>query len=254
LILDELYHASGVLASKLVDNVVYFKHNNSYDLEQLLKKYYDRNIIVAIEGIYSMSGDVAEKRIFELSDKYGFILIVDEAHSSGVIGDNLLGIFDYYQIKPNHNHIKMGTLGKAYGSYGAYILASSTIINFLQNRAKPIIYSTAPSIFDTLLAHNSLKYIQKNSKKLHAKIAKRQKLAKSYFKSIDGLILDIKIKSNQEVIKIRDRLISEGYIVGAIRQPTVDTPILRVILRINVSLDSIEKLLAKLYNVSIKKH
>ncbi len=95
-----------------------------------------------------MQGDIAPKQIFDFAQEEDALLIVDEAHSCGVIGDNLLGVFDYYNIKPRANHIKMGTLGKAYGSYGAYILASKNIIEFLLNRAKAVIYTTAPSLFD----------------------------------------------------------------------------------------------------------
>ena len=171
--IDEDYHASGILASKLLpkNQVVTFFHNDEKDLEDKLKDCTSKGRkIIAIEGVYSMSGNIAKKEIFDLSKKYNTLLIVDEAHSSGVIGENLLGIFDYYNIKIENNHIKMGTLGKAYGSYGAYILSSKSIIEFLQNRAKPIIYSTAPSLFDTALGYESLKYILRNKGKLKQKI------------------------------------------------------------------------------------
>jgi len=105
-----------------------------------------------------MDGDLVHKDVFDICDRHDALLIVDEAHSSGVIGDKLMGVFDYYEvytIKPNH--IKMGTLGKAYGSFGAFILASSHIVEYLVNRAKPIIYATSLSLYDTLLAHNSLR-------------------------------------------------------------------------------------------------
>ena len=156
LFIDEDYHASGILASKLLEKkqVITFSHNNEKDLEEKILACSSKGRkIIAIEGVYSMSGNLAKKEIFEIARNFNTLLIVDEAHSSGVIGDNLLGIFDYYNIKIEKNHIKMGTLGKAYGSYGAYILASKDIIEFLQNRAKPIIYSTAPSLFDTALGY-----------------------------------------------------------------------------------------------------
>jgi len=104
-----------------------------------------------------------------LADKYDALLIVDEAHSSGVVGEKLLGIFELYGITPHERHIKMGTLGKAYGSYGAYILASSHIISFLVNRGKPIIYSTAPSVIGTALALVNVEYVAKNSHTLAPK-------------------------------------------------------------------------------------
>ena len=163
LILDEFYHASGVLASKLIDTkVAFFRHNSSEDLELILKQSCSYNrIIVAVEGVYSMDADILNRDIFNVCDEYGAILVVDEAHSAGVIGDNFLGVFDYYDIVPQSNHIKMGTLGKALGSYGAYILANREIISFLENRAKAIIYATAPSIFESALAYESILYIQK---------------------------------------------------------------------------------------------
>ena len=243
LIMDSYYHASGVLANSFVNNSLYFEHNNPNDLKIKLKKYKNTNTVVAIEGVYSMSGEIAKKEIFDICDEFGAILIVDEAHSSGVIGKNLLGIFDYYNIKPNINHIKMGTLGKAYGSYGAYILASKNIISFLQNRAKPIIYSTSLSIFDTLLAYNSIKYIQKHRKKYYKKILQKQELSAKYIKKIDSLILSIETKSNKDVLKLKKNIIQHGFIVGAIRQPTVSKPIIRVILRVNISNKKIKKLI-----------
>lgn len=176
--IDEEYHASGIVASKLTAaEVVFFKHNDFQDLEDKIKtsQNYHR-ILLAIEGVYSMGGDIAPKEFYEIANKYNAILIVDEAHSSGVIGENLLGWFDYHKVKPKQNHIKMGTLGKAYGSYGAYILASKEIIAFLENRAKPIIYSTAPSLFDIALAYENFKYICKHRESLRKQINEYQNL------------------------------------------------------------------------------
>ena len=164
LFMDEEYHASGVMASKLLgDRVVTFAHNDVDDLRAKLEANPAHRQIIAVEGIYSMSGDLCKKEIFALADEFDTLLIVDEAHSAGVLGKNLLGIFEHYKIPIRPRHIKMGTLGKAYGSYGAYILASKNIISFLENRAKPIIYSTAPSVFDTALALVNLEHIQKNA-------------------------------------------------------------------------------------------
>ena len=113
-----------MVATKMLEKnqVIIFKHNDSNHLSELSKSTSVKGRrIIAIEGVYSMHGDVAPLEIFNLADEYNCVLVVDEAHSSGVIGEKLLGIFDLYNIKPKDNHIKMGTLGKAYGSYGAYI-------------------------------------------------------------------------------------------------------------------------------------
>lgn len=238
LFIDEEYHASGILATKLLNpsQVILFTHNNFKDLENKLKNNQNNGrVIIAIEGVYSMNGNLAKKEFFDLADNYNALLIVDEAHSSGVIGDNLLGIYDFYNIKIKDNHIKMGTLGKAYGSYGAYILASKNIIKFLENRAKPIIYSTAPSLFDIALANESLNYILKNKEKLKQKIKQNLNIIKSYLGiESNSLIIPIDINDNKKVITIQEELKKSNFLVGAIRQPTVKRAILRLIAKIDI--------------------
>jgi len=246
LFIDEEYHASGMMATGLLgDRVIKFRHNDANELEEKLKLHTTGRKIIAVEGVYSMSGELCSRNIFELADKYNALLIVDEAHSSGVIGDNLLGIFEYYGIKPQENHIKMGTLGKAYGSYGAYILASQQIISFLENRGKPIIYSTAPSIFDTALALVNIEKVSNESNKFKKEIIKRQEIVKKLL-DIDliSLILPIPVPTNEMALKLQEALmVKKGYLVGAIRQPTVSKPILRIIPRLGVSKKRLKSLL-----------
>jgi len=245
LILDEEYHASGILASKLVDaEVKTFKHNSCEDLEKILKNSKYKRAIIAVEGIYSMSGELLNKEIFNIVDTYeNTLLIVDEAHSSGVVGENFNGVFDLYKIAVKSNYIKMGTLGKAYGSYGAYILASEHIVEFLQNRAKALIYATAPSLIDIELAHQGMLYILKNKKSLHVEIQKRKDLVKKHFGvAMKGLIFAYKMQSSQAVLDMQAKLQKKGFIVGAIRPPTVEKPILRIIPRVDVSIEDLERL------------
>ncbi|WP_428738998.1 aminotransferase class I/II-fold pyridoxal phosphate-dependent enzyme [Sulfurimonas sp.] len=243
LFMDELYHASGVLASNLEDvDVTFFKHNDMTQLGELLKNSNAKRNIIAVEGIYSMDGDLCAKEVFTLADKYNAILIVDEAHSSGVVGENLMGVYDLYNIEVKPNHIKMGTLGKAYGSFGAYILSSSHINEYLINRAKPIIYATSLSLYDTLLGHNALQYILKNKEFLKQEIQKRQRIIKEAFGlDIAGLIAPIVIGDNRKVIDIKEKFITQSYNIGAIRQPTVERAILRVIARVGESCEDLQK-------------
>ena len=244
LFIDEEYHASGMLATKLVQGtVVLFNHNDYNDFENKVKRNNSKGrILIAIEGVYSMGGDIAPKEFISIADENNAILIVDEAHSSGVIGKNLLGWYDYWDIKPKSNHIKMGTLGKAYGSYGAYILASSHIISFLQNRAKAIIYTTAPSLFDIALGYENLKYIIKNKKNIRKQIKQYQKIIYKYLGiNTKSLIVSILINDNKKVIEIQNYLIDNGYIVGAIRQPTVERAIIRLILKLDINRSDIKK-------------
>ena len=245
LFIDEDYHASGMMATGLLgERVVKFKHNDPEDLKNKLQAFDNGRKIIAVEGVYSMSGELCNRDIFNLADEHEALLIVDEAHSAGVLGENLLGIFEYYDIEPKDNHIKMGTLGKAYGSYGAYILASAEIISFLENRAKPIIYSTAPSIFDTALALGNISKIANNPKSFTDKIKERQAVVKKVTGiQMESLILPIPIEDNAMTQRLQQALILKGYLVGAIRQPTVNKPILRVIPRLGSSKKALKKLL-----------
>lgn len=242
LFLDELYHASGVLASQIGQmDVVVFPHNDMQALETLLQQSTAKRKIIAVEGIYSMDGDLCDKAVFDLANCYEALLIVDEAHSSGVVGKNLMGVFDLYDIEITPNMIKMGTLGKAYGSFGAYILSSSHINEYLVNRAKPLIYATSLSLYDTLLAHKSLKYILENKELLQREIHQRQQIVHKHFSiAMDGLIAPIVVGDNRKVIKIKNKLLAEGYSVGAIRQPTVAKAIIRLIARLGETQESLE--------------
>ncbi len=233
---DDEYHASGMLASRLLDKgVVFFRHNDPDDLRSRIAEHSAKRILIAVEGVYSMSGNVCVREIIGIADEHDALLIVDEAHSSGVLGENLLGLFDHYDMPIRPNYIKMGTLGKAYGSYGAYIAASAHIVSFLENRAKPIIYSTAPSVFDIALALVNLEYIASHKKKLRSKIAKRLEAVREILGiGSESLIIPIPQSSNQKALENQQKLIEQGFVVGAIRQPTVTQPILRLIPQLGV--------------------
>ncbi|KIM03132.1 MAG: 8-amino-7-oxononanoate synthase [Sulfurovum sp. AS07-7] len=247
LFIDEEYHASGMAALPNINGrFIKFSHNSPDDLRSKILQTKAKRIIIAIEGIYSMSGDICKKEFFDIADEAGAILIVDEAHSSGVLGDKLLGVFDHYGISPKPNYIKMGTLGKAYGSYGAYILASENIISFLENRAKPIIYSTAPSVFDIALALVNMRYIQENIKFFVDEIRERKDILREFGYDINSLIVPVEQKSNLQAMRNKDLLLNDGFLVGAIRQPTVKEPILRIIPRLGSSIKDLQLLFTKL--------
>ena len=251
LFMDELYHASGVLASQIRGiNVIFFKHNDMLELQELLSSNSSKRQIIAVEGIYSMDGDLCPKEVFDIADSANAILIVDEAHSSGVIGESLMGLFDYYNITPKKNHIKMGTLGKAYGSFGAFILSSSHINEYLINRAKPIVYATSLSLYDTLLAHKSLNFIKENLEFLKQEIEIRKQIVQEILDiKIEGLIVPLLINDNKKVIDIKNEMRELGYSVGAIRQPTVPKAIIRLIARLGESEDELRLLCISLAKI-----
>lgn len=286
LLIDEEYHASGILATKLLGGrVVFFAHNNPRDLREKLRGFLkdstkshadsapksvdsikdstespknlardstknttdsapivstdsgthkdspQSRIIIAIEGIYSMSGDIAAREFADIALESNAILIVDEAHSSGTLGANLLGYFDYYKIPIAPNFIKLGTLSKALGSYGAYILSSRHIGAYLQTRAKPLIYSTALSMLDTALALVNLRYTIKHKAHLARILQNRKNLiAKKLGIKPISQILALQFRHQDEMINAARILREKGILVGAIRPPTAKIPQLRIII------------------------
>lgn len=255
LLMDSQYHASGVAGARMCEGKVeFFSHNDSEDLQNRLQRATAKRVIVAVEGIYSMGGDLLRREIIELCDRYGALLILDEAHSSGVIGPNLMGILDYYAIAPQPFMIKMGTLGKAYGSFGAYVLSSAHISDYLINRAKNVIYATAPSLYDTALAHHALEYILANKESLAVEIQRRQEIVRSALGiTVEGLIVPIEIGDNRRVMELQKQLKEElGVLVGAIRQPTVERAIVRLIARLQIEPDTLQKVCERLSALRIK--
>lgn len=255
LLMDEEYHASGIVASRMSEGeVVFFGHNDASELSALLEKNAGRRIVVAIEGIYSMGGDLASREIIELAVSHNAVLILDEAHSSGVIGENLMGILDHYKIAPTPRMVKMGTLGKAYGSFGAYALSSAHIADYLINRAKNVIYATAPSLYDTALAHHALDYIMSHTEALRDAIERRRQIVREMLGiDVAGLIVPVEIGDNREVIRIQEELKNElGVLVGAIRQPTVKKAIIRLIARLDIGEDVLRSVCKRLNPVWVK--
>jgi 8-amino-7-oxononanoate synthase len=153
IIVDKLVHASMVDAARLAGSKLrVFAHNDLNDLEDKLKwanrefraKNSTANILIITESVFSMDGDVAPLReIIALKEKYGAWLMVDEAHATGILGQQGRGLADELGVT-EQIEVQMGTLGKALGAAGGYICGSRTLVDFLINSARSFIFSTAP--------------------------------------------------------------------------------------------------------------
>lgn len=229
--IDELYHASGQYPAKLLDRrAIFFKHNDPLDLLKKIEQNPNKGRkLIAIEGVYSMDGDLAKVDFAHIAKEHNALLIVDEAHSSGVIGENLKGYFDYYKLPILPHYIKMGTLSKAYGSYGAYVLAEKNIIDFLFSKAKSSIYTTAPSLLDIALAHENLLYVQKNAQRFYKLLEEQRKIFSPHLQS---QIAITSFSTQEFMMKVSQILLKEGFLVGSIRKPTSKTPRIRITLNL----------------------
>lgn len=150
---DKLDHASlldGTVMSGA--KMMRYKHGDINDLERLLKDnspQYPNGILVVTDGVFSMDGDIAKlPQILEITRKYDAILLVDEAHAIGVIGDKGAGTLSHYGITDRKNIILTGTLSKALGTVGGYITASQDVIDYLRIYARSNMFSTSlpPSV------------------------------------------------------------------------------------------------------------
>ncbi|SHH30362.1 2-amino-3-ketobutyrate coenzyme A ligase [Caloranaerobacter azorensis DSM 13643] len=145
-ILDLYVHASIIDGCKNT-NIKFFKHNNMDSLEKVLKRVKDkyRTKLVVVDGVYSMDGDIAHlDQIVEIAHTYGAYVMVDEAHATGVIGENGRGTPEYFHIEGKVD-IVAGTFSKALGGVGGFIASNSELIELLHYYSRTYMFSTAPT-------------------------------------------------------------------------------------------------------------
>jgi 8-amino-7-oxononanoate synthase len=224
---DELAHACIRDGSKLsFANQHSFRHNQLDDLEKKLKQATGNTFVIA-ESIYSMDGDESPiEDIIKLSDHYGAFVMIDEAHSTGVIGPNGSG---FSVTKNVHNSIgvRVYTFGKAMGCHGACVVGSKDLIDYLINFARPFIYTTALSTHSVAAIECSFQYLGENmnlQKLLSQKIELFTDLYKKHFNTglisktqIQGIIIPGNKKARDAAAHLQHR----GFDVRAILSPTV---------------------------------
>jgi len=229
IILDKLVHACLVDAAKLSGaKLRVFGHNDLEDLEDKLKWANGQNkqTLVVTESIFSMDGDSAPLReIVELKEKHSAWLMVDEAHATGILGENGRGLADELCIS-NQIEIQMGTLGKALGASGGYVCGSRALIDFLVNRARSFIFSTAPVPAAAAAATAGIQIAQsaegKNLRKqLGQRIAEFQSAVGNRQSAIPAAIVPLILGDEEKALAAAAKLREQNIFVPAIRYPTV---------------------------------
>jgi glycine C-acetyltransferase/8-amino-7-oxononanoate synthase len=230
IITDRLSHASiydGCLLSGAM--TIRFRHNDLAHLEQILqeKRSQFNGCLVVVESIYSMDGDRCPLlELVQLKKRFDFMLMVDEAHATGVYGENGAGIIEEDNVSDGVD-IAMGTFGKALGSYGAYAASSREVVDFLVNKARTFIYSTAlpPAVVGATLA---ALYLVKSEPQLrldlHTKVAFFKKhLRKNGLRDDPGpsQIIPVMVGDSGKALAIAKELRENHFYVKAVRPPTV---------------------------------
>jgi glycine C-acetyltransferase len=154
---DELNHASIIDGARLSGaKIKVFRHKDVAHAEELLKEVQNEpgRKLVITDGVFSMDGDIGPvKELCDLCDKYGAIMMVDDAHASGVLGRNGRGSVDHFGCTQRVD-VQVGTLSKAIGALGGYVCGSRDLIDYLYHRARPFLFSTShpPSVAASCMA------------------------------------------------------------------------------------------------------
>ena len=260
---DKLNHASiidGCRQSGATFRV--YPHNNVSQLESLLQKSstYRRRMVVT-DSVFSMDGDTAPlPEIVEIAQKYDAILMIDDAHATGVFGQHGKGMIEHYGLEGKVDII-MGSLSKAIGSIGGFIAGNKCLIDFLKNKARSFVYTTAlpPAACAASLA--GLILIQEDTTpidKLWDNIRYLRSQLSKFISNISGEspIVPIIIGSAEDALRISKRLYEKGILIPAIRPPTVPlgTSRLRISLMATHSKEDINRLIDTMKDIGFLTH
>jgi 8-amino-7-oxononanoate synthase len=253
---DRLNHASivdGVLLSRA--RFYRFRHNDLNHLEDLLKSHRSRyrRALIVVESLYSMDGDLAPvPELLELRGRYAAMLMIDEAHATGVFGVKGEGVIS--QTGADAVDVILGTFGKALGGYGAFVAVSNQMRQFLLNRARTFIFSTAlpPAVIGANLAAVKLLDEEPERRSLVCELASELRRA---LKDDLGLntpsesqIVPVIVGDSRSALNLAGSLRDAGFFVKAIRPPTVPEGKARVRLSVtaNHSAGDVRRLLEAL--------
>ena len=241
-----------------------FDHTQLTSLTEVLKKDTKSLKLIVIDGVFSMDGDLAPvKELLQIAEQYDALLIVDDAHGFGVLGKQGHGILEQENIQSDRI-IYIGTLGKAAGVSGAFVCAQDSFIEWLVQKGRPYIYSTAtpPAIAHTLL--KSLEIIESDEgTKRRAQLNQLIKIWQdemifSEWKKVSSCtpIQPVILGSNASALMAAKLLDEAGYWIPAIRPPTVapGSARLRIAFSANHSADDLRKLIAALKRIEQEVH
>ncbi|MDX8403712.1 MAG: 8-amino-7-oxononanoate synthase [Mariprofundaceae bacterium] len=241
---DRLNHASLVDGARLSEGKTHrYNHLDMHQLEEMLKKHSAEQRIIVSDGVFSMDGDAANlTALMKLAKQENSLLLIDDAHGTGVVGKHGRGVTDTADIAGHAQLIEVGTLGKAFGCYGAFVLGTAKMIEGLRQRMRTLIYSTALPAALPAAALEALKLIRQGD------VVRQLQYNLALFKQITaGLplmpsetpIQPLLAGSDMHALEMSEKLKRAGFFVSAIRPPTVPEGTSR--LRITLSAAHSEK-------------
>src|SRR5437773_3454940 len=232
IISDELNHASIIDGARLSKATIkVFKHKDVKDCERILQENanFPGKKLIITDGVFSMDGDIAPlPELCELAEKYNCIMMVDDAHASGVLGRGGRGTVDHHQCH-GRVHIQVGTLSKAIGTMGGYVCGSRDLIDFLYLRARPFLFSTSHPPATAAACQAAFALLdspegEKLVKKLWAntKFFKRELKRRGFqFKVSETPIIPIHVGEAAKAFEFSKKLFEAGVFAPAVGYPIV---------------------------------
>jgi glycine C-acetyltransferase len=232
IISDELNHASIIDGARLSRATIkVFKHKDVKDCERILQEHisFTGKKLIITDGVFSMDGDIAPlPELCDLAEKYNCIMMVDDAHASGVLGRGGRGTVDHHKCH-GRVHIQVGTLSKAIGSMGGYVCGSRDLIDFLYLRARPFVFSTSHPPATAAACQAAFALLdspegEKLVKKLWAntKLFKRELKRRGFqFKASETPIIPIHVGDAAKAFEFSKKLFEAGVFAPAVGYPIV---------------------------------
>lgn len=231
IIADQYSHACMVAGAQLSKAPThYFRHNDIKDCLKLLQehRHQARNCLILTEGVFSMDGDIAPlAELAALAHEYQAWILTDDAHALGVIGEGRGSSFAFGETRLNIP-LQMGTLSKAIGGYGGYLCASANICELMRNRARSLIYTTGLPPATLAAAAQALEIISADKELTTRPLARARLFTQELgIKEAESQIVPLEMPDIEQTMKASAQLEEKGFLVAAIRPPTVPTPRLR---------------------------
>lgn len=251
LILGDAYNHSSIKKGAILSGatVIDYQHCNTRDLQQKLLRYRSqyRRCLIATDSVFSMDGDLCPlPDLIGLAEEFNCMLLVDEAHATGVMGTTGAGCVEHFNCTGTEL-IQVGTLSKALGSLGGYVAGSADLIDFLRNRAASWIYTTGLSPADTAAALTAIEIVKGEpiirQKLWHNINYLKTQLPQNNLLPSESPIICLGLDSAETALAMADKLQQGGIFAPAIRPPTVPTSRLRFSLMATHEREHLDKLI-----------
>ena len=255
---DRLNHASLIDAARYAGgDLKRYKHRDINHANEIINTSESKSHLIVSDGVFSMEGSIAPiEQLSQLKHTANDKLIIDDAHGIGVLGNKGKGSLEHVGIDPSKVDILIGTFGKAFGGSGAFVLSDNDTIDYLIQKARTLIYTTAPPVALAAAATQSLKIIinePERRQRLHKNIQYfRKALSKTALELLDSItaIQTIIIGENEQALWFSKQLEDRRLLALAIRPPTVPKNTAR--LRITLSSEHTQQQIDQLVNALLE--